>query len=170
MSPLPGKERGEAYYPTSVQQPAGSRWRQQSAASLPLKQQWLQPAVQSQTSDPITGWTRPSPCPTSSTSRTWSTTTPSPPWPTSRTMQSGSGILPSSSWIYRQIQLRLRTLCFSVLSTWDHIPVHSDWATLLRKGWAEKKSKMSSVEEYNMDELFQIPWFMTLLHPKVIKW
>ncbi len=46
MSPLPGKERGEAYYPTSVQQPAGSRWRQQSAASLPLKQQWLQPAVQ----------------------------------------------------------------------------------------------------------------------------
>ena len=29
---------------------------------------------------------------------------------------------------------------------------------------------MSSVEEYNMEELFEIPWFTTLLHPKVLEW
>ena len=29
---------------------------------------------------------------------------------------------------------------------------------------------MAPEEEYNMDELFQIPWFTTLLHPKVIEW
>ena len=29
---------------------------------------------------------------------------------------------------------------------------------------------MSSVEEYNIGELFQIPWFTTLLHPKVTEW
>ena len=29
---------------------------------------------------------------------------------------------------------------------------------------------MSPVEEYNIDELFQIPWFTSLLHPKVIQW
>ena len=29
---------------------------------------------------------------------------------------------------------------------------------------------MSSVEEYNIAKLFQIPWYTTLLHPKVIEW
>ena len=29
---------------------------------------------------------------------------------------------------------------------------------------------MSPVEEYNIDELIQIPWFTSLLHPKVIQW
>ena len=29
---------------------------------------------------------------------------------------------------------------------------------------------MSPEEEYNIDELFQIPWFTILLHPKVIEW
>ena len=47
VSPIPGKETGEADYSAFLQQPAGSRWRQQSAASPQQKQQRLPTSVQS---------------------------------------------------------------------------------------------------------------------------